>query len=89
MIEILDSDTRFSDSPQLGPDCLCSRCGKPILAGVPLRMHPSDMTEDPATQHEYRYHNVCQGLDPSFDENNDDDDDDWLRSLGYYPVSIS
>lgn len=28
----------FDDSPDAGPDCLCSYCGRPILHEVPFRM---------------------------------------------------
>jgi hypothetical protein len=30
MIKILPTDTAFIDSPDAGPNCLCSRCGKAI-----------------------------------------------------------
>lgn len=44
MIQILETDTPFFDSPDVGePDCLCSRCLKQILGGVPLRVWPSDI----------------------------------------------
>ena len=76
MINILSTDTRFLDSPDVGePDCLCSRCGKPILGGVPFRAWPDDIGQPGSDNYEYRYHNACQGLDPKYDQ--DQELEDW------------
>ncbi len=56
-INILPTDRIFSNSPDVGPNCTCSRCGKPILKGVPIRCWP-----DMNTKHEYRFHPQCLGL---------------------------
>ncbi|HWQ96304.1 MAG TPA: hypothetical protein VN368_02915 [Candidatus Methylomirabilis sp.] len=53
--KIYASDWKYMDSPDAGPDCLCSRCGKPILDS-PLRYWPEDGS------YEYRYHPACLGL---------------------------
>lgn len=50
----LSTDRIFHGSPDVGPECLCSRCNKPILTGVPLRAF---LHESPGT--EYRYHAEC------------------------------
>lgn len=57
MIEIRQSDRIFTDSPDAGPECLCSRCGKPITEddGPPIRAWPEN------SNCEYRYHPVCLG----------------------------
>ena len=52
---IKPEDTVFNMSPDCGPDCLCSRCGKPIYNQA-LRFWPPD------GKSEYRYHFVCQGI---------------------------
>lgn len=42
--------TWFEDSPDVGPDCLCSVCGKPITEGVPVRVFDNE------TGKEARFH---------------------------------
>lgn len=56
MFEILPTDRMFIDSPQPGPDCLCSRCGMPITEGIPIR------AVDERSIYEYRYHPDCAGM---------------------------
>ncbi len=46
--------TLFLDSPDVGPDCLCSACGLPILEGVPIRVFSE------AEGGEYRYHPTAE-----------------------------
>lgn len=63
MIIILATDKVFYDSPDVGhPDCLCSRCGKPIpqeqspiVRAWPTE--PGDQGFDPDAKHgtEFRY----------------------------------
>jgi len=43
----------FKDSPDVGPDCLCSKCLEPILEGVPIRFFDSE------TDSEARFHMSC------------------------------
>lgn len=76
MIQILDTDTKFFDSPDVGfPECLCSRCGYIIIGGVPLRAWPDDIGQPGSENYEYRYHNACQGLSPELDR--DQELEDW------------
>jgi hypothetical protein len=51
------TDTVFSKSPDVGADCTCSRCGEPILKGVPIRAFT-----DETPMREYRYHPACVGI---------------------------
>lgn len=50
------SDQAWPDSPVPGPDCLCSRCRRPILQECPVRLY---LHEGPW---EYRFHGECVGL---------------------------
>jgi hypothetical protein len=51
--------TWFTDSPDAGPDCLCSLCGRPIKV-MPLRVFDSAMNK------EARFHIDCWNkLSPS------------------------
>lgn len=60
MFDILPTDRMFLDSPEPGRDCICSRCGRPITEGIPIRVVPDDA--DPrTTNYEYRYHPGCIG----------------------------
>lgn len=43
----------FTDSPDLGPDCLCSWCGKAIEDDVPIRIF------DEKSGQETRFHQTC------------------------------
>ena len=54
-IEILPTDTRFTNSPGPGdPQCHCSRCGKVIKENeIPIRAWPDGMS------YECRYHLQC------------------------------
>ena len=55
-IEILPTDVPYHESPGIGPNCICSRCGEPILAGVPI----STFDENPIpTGTEWRFHPEC------------------------------
>ena len=45
MIKILPTDTAFPDSPDAGPDCLCSRCGKGIDNDVPIHIWVPEVTQ--------------------------------------------
>lgn len=68
---ITPDDTRWPGPYHVeeGPDCLCSRCGQPILAeDVAIRMWPE---EDP-NRYSYRFHPACLGM--SGGEVLDDDD---------------
>ena len=67
MITILDTDTRFTTHAEVGWDCICSRCGLPILTGIPICAWPQDCS------YEYRFHGECLGFQ-SFD----DDDPDYV-----------
>lgn len=58
-VKIEAQDTPFFDSPDVGPKCLCSRCGKPILKGVPIRAWPPNTS--PSGLIEFRYHPECLG----------------------------
>ncbi len=55
-VTILDTDRAFTTSPDAGdPECLCSRCGKPIGEDeVPIRAWNGNL--------EYRYHQACLGI---------------------------
>ncbi len=54
-IKILQTDTKFYDSPDAGdPACLCSRCGEAIEE-APIRAFPE------SGEYEYRYHPACLG----------------------------
>ena len=55
IIDIKPTDKLFRDSPDVGPQCICSRCGKPIESGVPIRAWPRDNLE-------YRFHPECLGF---------------------------
>lgn len=70
-ITLLETDILFTDSPDYGPDCLCSRCQKPIL-NIPLRMWPNDGSG------EYRFHFVCQGWPAGTDDPTEEYDDDFF-----------
>lgn len=59
-VKIEVEDTPFLDSPDVGPKCICSRCGKPILNGVPIRAWPP-ATAPGGIQVEFRYHPECLG----------------------------
>ena len=60
-------DRIWSDSPDMGKDCKCSRCAEPILRGIPMRMFVK------ATNQEYRYHLECLGMKIPYDEDEDID----------------
>jgi hypothetical protein len=55
VLQNLPTDTAFTDSPKLGsPNCICSRCSKPIGEGaVPIRIWADHYTK------EYKYHPYC------------------------------
>jgi hypothetical protein len=63
MIDILETDQLFSDSPDTGhPDCKCSRCLKVIPEQqVPTRIWPTD-DEGNVLNYEYRFCNKCSGF---------------------------
>ncbi len=50
MIQILPTDTAFPDSPDTGPDCLCSRCGKAIEDVAIRAVKKPDGTVDELTE---------------------------------------
>jgi hypothetical protein len=58
-MDILESDTVFTDSPDTGDaKCLCSRCGKLIPGSEPaIRCWPDH--EGERVQFEYRFHISC------------------------------
>lgn len=70
------TDRPFTFSAEEGdPDCLCSRCGKPIPENVvAIRMWPEHQ------KWELRYHPTCLGM-------NSDEDDlaDFLEEHGQWP----
>jgi hypothetical protein len=66
-IALLPTDTLFLDYADVGPDCLCSRCGKPILRGVPIRCWRASEPD-----FAYRFHPACLGFEVL------DDDDEEL-----------
>jgi hypothetical protein len=66
-IEILSTDKKFYDSPDAGPDCICSRCGKPIL-GIAIRCWPDDIDKNPKENYEYRFHAKCVNVQISDDD---------------------
>ncbi len=56
-LEIRATDVEFSDSPDVGnPQCLCSRCEKPILTGFAIRYFNLEQKT------EYRFHPACLGF---------------------------
>lgn len=57
---ILPSDRRFTDSPEPGPDCWCSRCDQPIIKGLVFRFWPRE--RNGSIVYEYRYHPACVGV---------------------------
>lgn len=61
MYQILPEDKMFVDSPDPGPDCICSRCGNPITDETPIRAQPVDDHPD-SIRYEYRYHPGCVGM---------------------------
>lgn len=48
------TDMSFRGSPDAGPQCLCSRCRRPILDAPVIRVVGGDR--------EWRYHPTCVGL---------------------------
>jgi len=40
-------------SPNVGPDCICTLCGQPILEGMPIRLWADD------AKYEARFHESC------------------------------
>lgn len=56
---VLETDRYFFNSPDAGPDCICSRCLEPILKGPAIRYYPETK---PPGQVEYRYHPACLGF---------------------------
>lgn len=60
-IIILPTDTTFADSPDAGPDCLCSRCQQPILDNSGMRVWLGESEE-------LRYHPNCLGLPADFED---------------------
>ncbi len=81
MYDILPTDRMFLDSPQPGPDCICSRCGLPITEGIPIRAWPDDIEKNAASNYEYRYHPGCVGVymadEIDFDIQRDDLNDEF------------
>lgn len=63
MVEIQETDTLFSDSPDAGhPDCKCSRCSELIShKQIPLRCWPTD-DDGNVLNYEYRFCNKCAGI---------------------------
>lgn len=63
IIKILPTDRLFFDSPYEGdPDCICSRCLKPIKEGEgAIRAWPEN------GDYEFRFHPGCLGF-KTFDE---------------------
>lgn len=59
-----DSDTSFATSEDVGPRCLCSRCGQPITKGIPFRAWTESGLE-------YRYHLKCVGFQETVDDKDD------------------
>lgn len=77
IVKIQEGDTPFFDSPDVGKTCLCSRCGKPIEKGVPIRAWPPN-TAPAGTQLEFRYHPECLGWKQAEDFDDDmDEGEDW------------
>jgi hypothetical protein len=66
LFEIRSTDTLFLEYADVGPDCTCSRCGRPILRGIPIRAW-----RDTEPDFAYRFHPECLGGEPF-----DDDDED-------------
>jgi hypothetical protein len=58
MSRVIESDKIFKDSPDVGEDCMCSRCRKPILEGVPIRLVAAN-DEELIIIGEYRFHQHC------------------------------
>lgn len=61
LVTLLPTDTRWPGPwhVEAGPDCLCSRCGRAILAhDIAVRAWPAD---DP-NRYSYRFHPACLGL---------------------------
>lgn len=50
---VLPTDQAYTISVDVGPECICSRCNEPILAGLPIRFW------DPSGRYEWRYHPAC------------------------------
>ena len=77
MIQILETDKLFTDSPDTGDiDCLCSRCGKQINESeCPLRCWPTDQTTGQPDNSEYRFCEKCMfsaGITPYYGEEFDE-----------------
>ncbi len=72
-IQLLPTDKKFTDSPDIGKDCICSRCGKPIEKGMPLRLWPEDIKNNPESNYEYRFHGSCVGI-PDLDKEEDEEE---------------
>lgn len=72
-IAIRLTDTAFPDSPDVGdPECVCSRCGGPILdAAIRAWSAHGDL--------EYRYHRTCVGVDEVATSDEDDFSADDMR----------
>lgn len=59
-MEIRPTDIRWPGPYHIeeGPDCLCSRCGQPILEpDIAIRGWPED-----ANAYSYRFHPACLGM---------------------------
>lgn len=79
MIEILQSDRAFPDSPHVGAsDCFCSRCEKVIKEGEGAIR---GWTGDRAL--EYRYHYRCLGIEKSTDDWYDDLPEEYDQTYEY------
>lgn len=78
--QILPTDTRWPGPWHVeeGPDCLCSRCGQPILADdIAVRAWPDD-----PNRYSYRFHPACLGMQsaPALEEESDRGDDQEERN---------
>lgn len=85
MLTVLNTDKFFYTSPDAGePDCLCSRCNKPILeVDAPIirawPTKPGDYGFDPSAKHgtEFRYcRKCCEAMGLTFPEETKDRYDD-------------
>jgi hypothetical protein len=63
---VLAEDAVFTDSPDEGPACTCSRCRRPVLSHVIRLWEPGA-----AGRLERRYHPGCLGLPTPEDVGND------------------
>ena len=77
MFAILPTDQRFWESPDEGPNCLCSRCLQPIPEkDIAIRAWSEE------EGHEVRYHPACLGFQTDALE-----EDEWI-ACGHKPMRL-